>query len=435
MRRLSFYALLVFVCFLSAIARADLRAYLDDQTTVAGDADLSKVDPAALEQWLRQVIGALGVTAGDERAAADVDRGIADMKRWLADFTKAGGSHIYLVTTDEIMKDGSAAIIAPVEKNRGNAKAMASLLFSGKTDGPTSRPAQNRRNGGPLYSVRAEVLDDGQTVVHGTGGAIEHVRHLQLQPTLRPELGLALTAADKTGAVAKLIIVPDDGLRKMTMQFLPFQDIRWIVATADVPPKTALRVAIQANDAKAAGNVKDRLVSLLAMIPPQAKVSPKFVELITPSVAGDQVVLTLDNDKLMAMAKELQPAIVEARSHARRIAGASNIRQLLMACQMYMAEHKGQWPDDLKATEKYLGGAAGAANVMKNPARPEMNPAYVYVKPAVVPVPKPAETVVVYEAHKDFGAGVNVGFADGHVEYVSDAKRFDQLLGAAAAAQ
>ncbi len=430
MRRLCFYALLVSIRFLPAIARADLRAYLDDQTTVAAEADLSKVDPAALEQWLRQVMTAMGVTGGNNPSPADVDRQMTDMKNWLADFSKSGGSHLYLVSTDEIMKDGAAAVIAPVGKS-GNAKAMASLLFSGKTDDPTSRPAQNRKNGGPLYSVRAEVLDDGQTVVHGTGGAIEHVRRLQLQPTLRPELAAALTAAEKSGAVAHLLIVPDEQMRKMTMQIIPIQDVKWILVTADVPPMPMLRIAMQATDAKAAAGVKDRLVALLTTIPPQAKLSKKFVELITPSVQGDQVVLALDNDKLMAMAKELQPAVVAARNQAQHVAGASNVRQLLMACHMYMAEHKGQWPDDLKATEKYLG--ASAAMVMKNPSRPEMNPAFVYVKPAVVPVPRPAETVVVYEAHKDFGAGVNVGFADGHVEFVRDAKRFDQLLGAVVA--
>jgi prepilin-type processing-associated H-X9-DG protein len=106
----------------------------------------------------------------------------------------------------------------------------------------------------------------------------------------------------------------------------------------------------------------------------------------------------------------------------------SNMRQLLLGVIMSARDNKGQWPDDLSAIEKYLGGKEKAAAVMTNPARPQVKPAYVYVKPADANPANPGTTMVLYESHTDFGRGVSVGFADGHVEYVSDRARFERLL-------
>ena len=109
------------------------------------------------------------------------------------------------------------------------------------------------------------------------------------------------------------------------------------------------------------------------------------------------------------------------------VRSASNIRQVLQACMMYSNDHKGQWPDDLKALDNYFRGPAQAQQVLTNPARPDMKPAYVYLKPQL-PVAEPPNTIVVYESHTDFGPGVNVGFADGHVEFVNNKERFDTLI-------
>ena len=71
--------------------------------------------------------------------------------------------------------------------------------------------------------------------------------------------------------------------------------------------------------------------------------------------------------------------------------------------------------------------APGLAADMLNPQRPQAKPAYIYVKPP----PKGAragQRLVLYESHTAFGNGVNVGFMDGHVEYVSNQKYFNDLL-------
>ena len=68
---------------------------------------------------------------------------------------------------------------------------------------------------------------------------------------------------------------------------------------------------------------------------------------------------------------------------------------------------------------------------LRNPRQPQREVGYVYVKPVKNPRP---DTLVVYEAHDDWDGGVNVLFADGHVQFIGDEARFRKELAAAKAA-
>jgi prepilin-type processing-associated H-X9-DG protein len=115
-----------------------------------------------------------------------------------------------------------------------------------------------------------------------------------------------------------------------------------------------------------------------------------------------------------------------------RVQSWDNVRRLLEACRAYAEKHNGGWPEDFKAileVAKQNGQRpANNSQVWRNPARPEMDPAYVYVKPDDVQASDARERLVLYEAHKDFDDGVNVGFADGHVEFIESKDRFNDLL-------
>src|SRR5205823_5799762 len=103
----------------------------------------------------------------------------------------------------------------------------------------------------------------------------------------------------------------------------------------------------------------------------------------------------------------------------------SNMRQITMACMMYAAENKGKWPEDLKALDKYLRN--NVKQVMTNLLQPELVPGFIYIKPAN-PRAGANEKMVLYAAHKEFGSGVCVAFLDGHVEFVNNKQRFDELV-------
>jgi hypothetical protein len=197
-----------------------------------------------------------------------------------------------------------------------------------------------------------------------------------------------------------------------------------------LPPSPTVKVIVQSAtpaSAQSASNIVTGGLAAISGVPPT--ISPDMAKLLTPEVKNDQLVLTANNDKLMAIAKELAIPMAAARQQAVQAVTMSNMRQILMCCQMYANENKGKYPDDLKGIEKYLRG--NVKQVMTNPAHPELDPAFVYLKPgnAAGRAGQQAwERAVLYAAHKEFGAGVPVGFMDGHVEFIQNKQRFDDLV-------
>src|SRR5438270_5122863 len=113
------------------------------------------------------------------------------------------------------------------------------------------------------------------------------------------------------------------------------------------------------------------------------------------------------------------------------MASANHLRHLALAAIQYSEDHKGQlpakFPDDLKP---YLEGGFDA--LQSNPRHPDRRPGYVYVRPAetIARIPDAPRAVLFYEAHdpNDWAEGINVAYADGHVELVKDRQAFEQSL-------
>src|SRR5687767_9144772 len=86
------------------LARADLKQFIDEQTLFAAEADLTKVNSPAVEQWLKQLLATAGLI-GDGGAGAlpagQVDLMAKETKRWLADVAAAGGKRVYMVTNEQ----------------------------------------------------------------------------------------------------------------------------------------------------------------------------------------------------------------------------------------------------------------------------------------------------------------------------------------------
>ena len=164
------------------LARADLKEFVNEETLFAAEADLTKVDSVLVEQWLRQLVAAAGLI-GDEPAALPADRVdlmARESKRWLADIAAAGGKHIYIVTGEERIKDGQFVVIIPAEAG-GDANKLASLLFSGRADGPTSLSADAaRQRGRGAFVPRAQVI--GNLAVWGAGGSTDAMRNFKPAP-------------------------------------------------------------------------------------------------------------------------------------------------------------------------------------------------------------------------------------------------------------
>jgi prepilin-type processing-associated H-X9-DG protein len=240
---------------------------------------------------------------------------------------------------------------------------------------------------------------------------------------------------------------PTDELQKMAWGMLPpdlpaelgggktadvLGAISGVSGGLSLPPKSGIDLTIRCASPEGAKSVHNLIrAALTAMVaeiekdPSKDKPDAKGLEaFLTPQVEGNDLKLLRDGD---AMDKQLAPAIVLSLVRAHEVAGRvrsmTQMRQLLVAFIMYAGDHNGAFPDELSAAAlgPYVeGGEEAVRKLLINPRRPKLDPAYVYVKPAN-PAKHPGELIVLYEAdhpaHPE--AGLNVGFADGHCEYMT----------------
>ena len=105
----------------------------------------------------------------------------------------------------------------------------------------------------------------------------------------------------------------------------------------------------------------------------------------------------------------------------KRIKSAKNMQKILLACMMYAKDNKDQWPDSLQdLTQRTLAG-----DTLINPGQPERENGYIYIKPSTPILP---QQVVLYEAHDSWADGINVGYADGHVQFIKEESNFKKDL-------
>ncbi len=88
-----------------------------------------------------------------------------------------------------------------------------------------------------------------------------------------------------------------------------------------------------------------------------------------------------------------------------------NIKRMLLACFKYSSTNNGQWPQTLESI-------AGQDNLQTE--------GHVYIPPKNTVTPQ--KNVVIYESYQTWGEGINVGFADGHVEFIAQEADFLKLL-------
>jgi len=107
----------------------------------------------------------------------------------------------------------------------------------------------------------------------------------------------------------------------------------------------------------------------------------------------------------------------------KRMKSAKNMQNILRACMVYAYDHGYHWPDNLQDLTKY---GILTKDTLNNPSQPERENGYIYIKPYT---PRPShQKVVLYEAHDSWGDGINVGFVDGHVEFIEKESMFKSQL-------
>jgi prepilin-type processing-associated H-X9-DG protein len=333
-------------------------------------------------------------------------------------------------------------VIIPVSDDKAAAVAKVMPMQDAATQ-PAGGAAVVQQGGRPVRAQNSNmpqsVVVPGVGVMWGAPAGINAVK--AMKPAPRADLTAAFKAAGN--APIKLAFALDNSIRQEIAKNLPpmilgkpstliSKDFQWASIAATAPPNLTVKGIAQSTDAASAKATDELIVAAIVMNQqnPHSKLPDDLVTLMTPHAEGSQLVLNLDNKQVAQLAVAMKVPMQRQREVAMRVRSASNIRQILQACLLFSNDNKGKYPDDMKALQgamaKFMNPNA-VKQVLTNPRHPEIQPAYVYIKPAKGNA-APAETVVIYESHKDFGDGINVGFADGHVEYVGQKQQFEQML-------
>jgi len=427
-------ALLCLLAFAAAtgvsatIARADIAKFINEQTVLVGEADLTKVDGAALEATALELAKTAGIIGAPGAATeAEAKQHLGQASKWINDIKQAGATSICIVMDSTAMQRTGPTVIIPVSDDKAAAIAKLIPLPGG------AQPAPARPNPGMPQVVTVP----GVGVMFGATASVNVIK--ALKPAPRADLSAALTNAGN--APIRLAFALDDKTRQeMTKNAPPMimgkpttlitKDFKWASAAITPPPNLSAKAVAQSTDAASAKSTDELIVSAIVMNQKGPNKFPdQLITLLTPQAQGSQLVLNLDAKQANEVAAALREPLARARQVALRVQSSSNIRQILQACLLYANENKGKYPDDMKALQAAMAkfNPGMVKRVMTNPAHPEIQPAYVYIKPAKGNAAT-AETVVIYESHKDFGNGINVGFADGHVEWVGQKQQFEQML-------
>ncbi len=122
------------------------------------------------------------------------------------------------------------------------------------------------------------------------------------------------------------------------------------------------------------------------------------------------------------------PIIQNPRAQAQKIVSANNMKQIVMGLIIYSENYNDILPEDLDNEElvKIMGFSSmeNASNVFENPRKPPefTGPGYIYIPHGKVDANNPDKLAVIYDNPQFCKDGVNVGFLDGHVEYLKKDK-------------
>ena len=416
----------------SARAR-EIAPFIDEQTIAVMHVDFSRVNVDATWGVIEKLLEETG--DHDVKELADAKDKVKEL---VEGFLQAGARDLYWVISLADIPPEPIRVVIPLRPG-ADKRAIRALLYSGKIDGPTSRPTSSTNPRPPRN--RVDVIRNA--VVWTKWSNFQRVADLTPHP--RPELAAAFAAAGDTAG--QILILPTDDNRRVIEEMMPTlpeefggapsttitQGLLWAAVGVDGPPEMAVRAVVQSKDPAAAEALGQTITSIfkaieenedvLKMVPNIAKLTA----MLTPAVSGNQLTLKLDDKQANSIIFDLLgPPLREARMQAKLALSMRNLSQIGKAIYIYGAENKDTFPESLQVL---LDKKLIKPQMLINPARTKQKPAYVYVKPSQPMGKVPSGRLLVYEAHDTWGpAGVNVLFADAHVGRITNEAHFKKLL-------
>ena len=304
-----------------------LAPYLDEQTLAVLRLDLTRPDAEAVALKIAEILW----DTGDPTDRAP------PFRKWQADFTKAGGKELYLLFDIDTLF-AAPLVVAPLgPEARG--KDIAALLASGP------------------FLPRGQYQQIKGAVAGGEPQALERLR--DRKPSPRPDLAKAFAAAGDT--TAQLLVLPTADARRVVEEILPVlpkeigggpstvltRGVRWAAVGIQGPPRMALNVVVQSQDAAAARKLRDWLsdaLQALGRTKDVQRIFPEFAKVraaIRPKVEGDRLTLKLSEEQASAL---LRPLAREAKLSAARERSSKNLTAIALAMHTYADTNKRMFP-------------------------------------------------------------------------------------------
>lgn len=410
---------------IAAEPKFDPAAVLADDTTIAVvGVDLKRVDIDSAEDWAIKMLLPPEAAVGGQRLLKAWPPGSKHIGQLISELRTAGADRLYVLVV--LRLNGLRIQLAALPGAGANTRHIESLLADMLEDDA-------------LYDLKA-----GRSIILNA----ETVK--AKRPQARGDVSEAFDWGEQSPGL-QAVILPTRASKLMAEMlellgaeaFPQVRQLPRILASADYatvqvasPPKPSVAIRFRARDDAAAKEIHESTTQFLAAVRELA-LKAKFpnaggvLDMVQPKRDGrDVTVLSLNQAELERLfQKELRPAMDDGRKRATRVASMNNLRTLHQFILMDSMGPQG-FPDDLASLAKEPPMRETFERAMVNPARPQLKPGYLYVKP-----PQPfgrlrnaGQRLLVYEAFDKWPGGVNVLFADGHVEWIDDQAKFEKLL-------
>lgn len=411
-------------------ADAALAPFVDSQTIGVVRIDLKDMDLPAIRDWLSRAVEDLRNTHKEvERARQDVHQELTKAFDRIDKFRSAGADRLYMVfSLSDLTEDHPPFIVVPL-RSGADPKAVEEALPQFGDMGDTK----------PI----AHTL--GNAVVFAAPATFDRLK--AATPAGRPDLSLAFDSAGK--AQMRIALIPQEGARKAVedaVTNLPDElgggsiksvsrGLSWTSIAVSLPPDPSLKIVIQSTDAREAATLNDiinRAITWAAQRktgPPEELALTNLLAGLKPKLAGDRITIDLSADDTGKLATAMAGVLIQSHNAATSVRVANNLRQLCIGITLYANDHQGAMPKTLGPdVQKYLG--PNAQQLWVDPLRPNQKEPYVYLKLAdkLSDVKEPSSAVMLYENHSTWDDGINVAFADNHVEWITDEKQFKSML-------
>jgi prepilin-type processing-associated H-X9-DG protein len=274
--------------------------------------------------------------------------------------------------------------------------------------------------------------------------------HVRPSPNPRPDLAAELAAVENT-PLGIAIAPPADGRRVLESMLPPLPGgqpatvlTRGILRASiaiDLPPEAVAHLILRSEDNASAQALEQLITSLAPMAPAEphkwdtvADFSLRAAAALAgelsrnSKVVNNQVMIDLGPETV----GELTASLLVDYELGLRVKSGYNMKDIVLACVLYANNRKDlQFPGSLQEATK---SRDLPPSVLINPRLPGKQPGYIYIPPREGE-PVSGDRMMIYENFDRFAPGINIGFADGHIEWYASEQEFNKLLQTAKAGE